>query len=482
MRIALVFIFSTLGISCFSQNYLGYAHSNYAGIVGASYNPASLADNVYSMDILVAGAGLEVGNNYVGIKRSTLNKTFGPQNLILRERDTKKAAFIRSEILLPGIMFSNGKVGWGVDMKIRTYANVEGLSEDLAHIFAYELDDPSHFEQTLYNRHIGVTALSWFELGGTYAKTIWTGAEHFMSVGFRPKFILGLGGAYAFVNDAGYNFRNDSTLSIARADADFGISDNFSFSSTMQPSWRLGFNPGLGIDAGFIYEFRPDAMQKEEKEKKKGKDWPGFRDRPVYKYRIGVSITDLGFVHFRHGEFSDHYAVQSNLWDYDGDVWNPTSPVPLYNVFDQRTQGSKKGTGMWMRLPLALNLQYDYFVGKSFFVNANVFSGIYLRNNDGKKVHELTRISITPRWDKRWFGVWMPLSFSRFGNLCVGTGFRAGPFIIGTTNVLPLVFKNKTTYTADIYFALKVPLFPVGKGGGKKKKQNTSGKVDDCPE
>jgi hypothetical protein len=57
-----------------------------------------------------------------------------------------------------------------------------------------------------------------------------------------------------------------------------------------------------------------------------------------------------------------------------------------------------------------------------------------------------------------------------------------GPFVLGTTNILPLVFKNKTTYTADLYFALKVPLFPTGKTGGKKRKQNTNGKVDDCPE
>ena len=38
-------------------------------------------------------------------------------------------------------MFSNGKTGWGVDLKIRTYVNVDGISNDLAHIFANELND-----------------------------------------------------------------------------------------------------------------------------------------------------------------------------------------------------------------------------------------------------------------------------------------------------------------------------------------------------
>jgi hypothetical protein len=481
MRISLLLIFSAFTSSSFAQNFLGYGHSNYAGIVGASYNPASLADNNYSMDILLCGGGLEVGNNYVGVKRSSLNTNFGPQDMFLRERDTKKAAFVRNEILLPGILFSNGKRGWGIDLKIRTYANVEGISKDLAHIFAFELKDPPHYERSFYNRHVGVTALSWMEIGGTYAKTIWTGAERFVAVGVRPKFLLGLGGMYAFVNDVGYNFRNDSTVSIARADANFGISNNFTFDASGQPSWRMGFNPGLGVDAGIIYEFRPDVMQKDEKEKKKEKPWPGFRERPVYKYRIGISLTDLGFVHFHYGEFSDHYSLNSNLWDYNNAVFNTTSPDPLYSLFKLRSHGSKEGKGMWMRLPLALNLQYDYMIRENFYVNAVAFSGIYLRNNNGKKVHELTRISITPRWEKRWYGVWVPVSFSRLGNLSVGTGLRLGPLVIGTTNMLPLLFKNKTTYTADVYFAIKVPLFPTGKVRKKKAKLNTDGKVDDCP-
>jgi hypothetical protein len=477
----LLFLPIALLFSCFAfaQDYLGYAHSNYAGIVGASYNPASLADNLYSKDILLCGAGAEIGNNYVGIKRSSLTKNFGPEDMRLRTRDTKKAAFVRNEILLPGYMQSNGKMGWGIDLKVRTYANVEGLSEDLAHIFVFELDDPTHFEHTLYNRHVGVTAMSWMEIGGTYAKTIWTGAEHYVSVGVRPKLCFGMGALYAFVNDAGYNFRNDSTLSIARADADFGISDNFKFNTSMQPSWSMGFNPGLGIDGGIIYEFRPDEMQKDEKEKKKEKDWPGFRDRPVYKYRIGISLTDLGFVYFHHGEFSDHYAIETNLWDYDNDVWNPTSPAPLSSLFDQRSGGSKEGKPMFMRLPLAMHLQYDYFVGKFFYINATAFEGIYLRNNDGKKVHELTRFSVTARWDKRWYGFWMPVSFSRFGNLNVGGGFRVGPLILGTTNLFWLL-PDKNNYTADIYFVIKIPLFPTGTRT-KKRKINTDGKVDECP-
>lgn len=482
MKVAISFAAGILiSMQAFSQDLLGYGHSNYAGISGASYNPASLADNRFSMDIQAFGFGVEVANNYVGAKRIDMYRSdFDVNYLHLRTRDTKKSVFFRNEILLPGIMFSNEKFGWGIDMKIRTYANVDGIESELAHIFVMEMKDVPQYNQALYNRHIGIQALSWMEIGGTYAQTIWTGAEHYVAVGGRPKFILGLGGFYAFVNDAGYSFRDDTTLNLVRGDADFGHSDNFTFDPDFNMQYSMGFNPGFGLDAGIVYEFRPDVMNAEAKENKE-KEWPGYRERPKYKYRLGAAITDLGFVHFRHGEFSDHYTVNANMWNYDDETFDASSPTPLHNTFELRQGGSKQDKGFFMRLPLALNLQFDYYWKYNLYVNATSFTGIYIRNYDGKRVHELTRLSITPRWEKRWLAVWAPVSFTRMGVVSLGAGFRLGPFAIGTTDILNLVLRRKTIYNADLYFVLKVPLFPTKKGA-KKRKAKTGGPVDDCPD
>lgn len=478
MRKSILVFFLLLSASCFAQDFLGYAHSNYAGIVGASYNPASLADSRYSMDILLVGGGIEAGNNYVGLRRADIFRAdFGSSYLKLRDNNFKKAAFVRNEILLPGIMFSNGEYGWGIDLKVRTYVNADGVPQPLAHIFAKEMNDPPNFNQDFYSRHIGVDALSWGEIGGTYAKTIWTGAEHFVSIGIRPKFLLGLAAAYVYVNDASYDFYNDSTL-YTGGTVKFGHSDNFSFAPGYGMSYRMGFNPGIGLDAGFIYEHRPEVMQN-SKESRKEKPWPGFRERPKYKYRIGVALTDLGIIKFRHGELSDEYTFSASLWDLDDKTFDSTSPPPMYGTFELRSGGSKAGKGLWMRLPLALTLQYDYRVNDDIFINATAFAAIYNRNFSTKRVHELTRLSVTARWERRWFGVWVPVSYSRLGNLSLGSGVRIGPLIIGTTDILNLLLARKYVYTADIYFAIKIPLFPTGKTRSKGKPKG-GGKVDDC--
>lgn len=482
MRRLLAFFLLAFPLEISAQDFLGYTHSNYAGIVGAQHNPATLADNTYSLDILLVGFGLEAANNYVGVKRSELrNPDFGNQNLYLRERNTKKAVFFRNEILLPGFMVSNEKFGWGIDMRIRTYANVDGVTRDLAHLAVLGFNDPSYFLTDRHDRHIGVTTLSWFELGGTYAKTVWTGAEHYVSVGVRPKLLLGLEAAYVFVNNFQYNFNNDSTLDAYNADIKFAHSTNLTFDGSLTPSYHLKFNPGIGVDIGFVYEYRPDEMQKDNS--KNSKPWPGFRDRPAYKYRLGVSLTDLGIIHFKSGELSDQYSASSNDWQFkDSTLNNPTTPNSLYQTFTARTGGANAGNPFWMRLPLALNVNFDYKVQESFYVNATAFSGLYFRNFNGKKVHELTRISITPRWEKRWYGVWMPVSFTRMGTVSLGTGIRLGPFVIGTTDILNLALGKKKIYNEDIYFVVKVPLFPMGDGKGKKGKIKKGGPVDQCPQ
>ncbi|TND00366.1 MAG: OmpA/MotB domain-containing protein [Bacteroidetes bacterium] len=309
-----IFLFLLLAASSASaQDFLGYSHSNYAGIVGAAYNPASIADHRYSMDILLCGASIELGNNYAGFRRSTfMSGSMTSADLVLRDRPFRKSVFFRNEILLPGIMFSNEKMGWGVDLRVRTYMNVDGVEPNLAHLLVYGLDDPSQYNIEQHNRHVGLNFMSWAELAGTYAKVTFKGAEHFVSAGIRPKFLLGLGSAYAYVNDLDYVYHNDSTLTIFEAQAKFGHSSNFQFTDSYAMSYKVGFNPGVGLDAGIVYENRPDILQN-DKTSRKPKAWPGFRERPEYLYRVGISLTDLGFIYFNHGELSDEYAVNASL-------------------------------------------------------------------------------------------------------------------------------------------------------------------------
>jgi hypothetical protein len=161
-----------------AQSLIGYNQSLHAGVAGASSNPATLADHFFSMDILLGGASVEMANNYIGIRRADIRRPgFGAKYFYLHNSDTKKAAFFRGEVLLPGIMFSNEKSGWGIDLKLRTYFNADGIERELAHFLAFSLNDPPNFNMELSNQHIGINAMSWMEIGAAYAKTVSSSAR-----------------------------------------------------------------------------------------------------------------------------------------------------------------------------------------------------------------------------------------------------------------------------------------------------------------
>jgi hypothetical protein len=65
--------------------------------------------------------------------------------------------------------------------------------------------------------------------------------------------------------------------------------------------------------------------------------------------------------------------------------------------------------------------------------------------------------------------------------MSLGAGVRIGPLIIGTNDILNIILPKKYVFTEDIYFAIKIPLFPTGKTP-KKGKTKKGGNVDDCPQ
>lgn len=474
-----LFVFLLFAGSLIAQDFPSYSASPYAGVVGLGFNPATAADHAYSKDILLGGASLELGNNYVGFRRADIGKAnFGVEDLKLRNWNTRKAVFARATALGPAVMVSNDKMGWGLDIKARNYVNVDGVDQELAELIVYGFDNPPQFNQPYSNRRLSINAASWAEIGFTYAAVLRYGAEHYLSAGIRPKLLFGLAAVHVDLSTAEYSVPNDSIIQLYAGQLRFMHSDQLSFNSALQPSWGFRMSPGLGLDAGLIYEFRPDALQKKPENRR---EWPGFRERPYYKYRIGVALIDAGIIRFRRGELSDQYAVNANLWNTNGDPINPTAPTNVYSTFELRNGGADAEKGMWMRLPLALNLHGDYQFMPNVYVGANVFSPVYIRGSKMVRVHELARVSVSARYETPWFGVWMPVSFSRLGVTAVGAGLRLGPLAFGTNDVLGLLFPKKYNFSADGYVTLKLPLFPLPgwqKRAGKTK--TGSGKVDDC--
>jgi hypothetical protein len=60
-------------LSIQAQDYIGFHSSNYAGVSKARYQPASIADSRFIVDVNLFGLDLNFGNNYLGVKREAMS-------------------------------------------------------------------------------------------------------------------------------------------------------------------------------------------------------------------------------------------------------------------------------------------------------------------------------------------------------------------------------------------------------------------------
>ena len=135
-----------------------------------------------------------------------------------------------------------------------------------------------------------------------------------------------------------------------------------------------------------------------------------------------------------------------------------------------------------MNLPTLVSLQGDYYAGKNVYVNSTFNYAFQFKNNEDK-IHEVTNFSITPRWDWKWLGAYVPLSYNKYSKVRLGTSVRVGPLIVGMADILPLISK-RDVYGVDFHLMLKVPhiSFKKDKNPRTKSKFNANRERSKKPE
>ena len=467
----------------FSQDFLGYANSNYAGVSGIDLNPASIVDSRYKFDMTLIGFSFDFGNNYIGLKKEALknkkeafkDSLFKQKYLVERINDDRKSIFLRQHLIAPSFMITlSPKHAIAFTVRERAYVNIDGLERPLAHQLYQELNDSLTYKQRFSNERVSVQSMMWVEYGASYARVLKDEGDKFLKAGARLKFLQGLWGSYVYINKFDYNFESDSTLSVYSSGVDYGHSNSFSLDNDMV-KYQFGSKPSFGLDLGAVFEWRPEREKyKYDMDGKTGLD---MRYANKYKLRAGFSILDIGSIKFEKSSIGNFNADIQN-WYLDT-MQMDTSKSPVANIdsiLKTRFQQTESVGDFKMNLPTALSLQADYNIWKNVYVNLTTYYAFkFSKNRD--KVHEMTTISLTPRWDWKWFGAFIPVSYNAYRNLNLGFCARLGPLIAGTNNLAPLL-GNKNVFGADFYFLLKIPIM-YGKPKDKDK-DHVSNKKDKC--
>lgn len=475
-----------------AQQWLGISGSNYAGTNSGYNNPANLADSRYKLYLNLVGNDLFFANNYVGWNApysvfQLLTNTAGQEyrnskNVIIFKNtyyDVNKGgepfhANLLDDLRGPSAMFTfNDKHSVGLLSRIRTITNFNGVSEPLAEVIRLGTDTLSLKNKPFNLSGTSLNINSYAEIGLSYGQVLKDEDEDFIKVGITVKRVVGIYSSHINIQEANYEIIDDPTdlitapnrkkqiLKINTLKADYGYTTEDAYKNTNASfAWGIGnqsAGAGWGIDLGIVYEFRPNYRKYVYRQKGVAKLDPS---KNKYEFRVGISLLDIGGISYNNPNYVRNWQVDVNNKTFD------SNDVSMINGADDAFKRINETIGLndlnsysnfKTGLPSSFQINLDYHLQDKFYVNSLWVQG--LRGSQSVSMKMPSSLSVTPRWEGKWFEIAMPLVlFDNYRAFAFGIAGRVGPLFLGTDNLGSFLNINRPRST-DIYFGLSIPIF-----------------------
>lgn len=432
-RIFIVFISLLLFFPAIAQEKLGVANSNYSSTNSIFLNPSSSVDSRTLIQFNLVGANIYLMNNqaYLPQFRVWSAKSSEFQDPKLSTIGLKKFVDTKVEINGPSLVISNREIGAGFFIRGRVEASINNIPKELAELAQKNIDSTTKkFDINLRNTRI--SEMAWVEYGLNFGKMYFKHGNKLITVGGNAKYLTGINIAYANVFRLKAHVDNNQ-LDIENLRAKVRYNE---------PGWNTG--KGFGVDLGVTYKKTIDYVDtyfaNSQRSNCKHID---------YKYKVGVSLLDLGAIRFTKNTFKGDISGKATIMDFkNGNVDSVLRAD--FNVSQQ------KNDPILACLPTALSVQGDLNLGHYFYLNGTAIQGLTTARIIG--VQRTNLISIAPRYERRDLEIAIPLTFHRYIYPQLGFAFRIRTFVFGLDNVLPLIIKNNT-YGVNFYFNLGISLF-----------------------
>lgn len=397
MKIIAILIFLTMIVKIINaQEMSGIVNGNYAGVNSYAINPSMMADSKLYMDINVLTTGF------------------------FYQISTKRA-FGNFRLNLPSIMINRGNHAFAFICAART-------------ALSYKLNSANN---GLYNEFI-VAGAAWGEIGLSYSKTYKRHDKNWWAAGLTLKYLMGAGGSY-YAN-TGISFTPQSSFS--------GNLSNAGFTG----GGSMGYGKGAGLDIGLTYQKKDKSENIQPFTKLCQQKYRSYR------YKVGISVVDLGFLKFSQKANNSEY--NSYMGKVDSVLIHLNDSVSYYinsDSINHSNNSSQFKNTYYVFLPAGACFQLDYRINKHWFINGLVIKGL---NLDERFIRRPTLIAVTPRYEKRWFEVNFPVGLSDM-NFRMGASIRFWNFTIGTDRLFGM------GQGFDVYASLKLN-FQKGKCERKK--------------
>lgn len=470
----------------YAQEWLGYNTSNYSGIQGVDYNPAQITNSNYgNLDVSIIAANVHVENNFLFVNSNSLTNPrlfeqpdFWDNYVYKKLFGFDKSAMIHANVQSPAFLLQitkNSAIGFCV--RGRAHVNADGVDNNLAYLIAEGLDYQPYLNQNIQGDYLSVSGAGWIEYAFTYAHMIPFDDDKRLKIGGTFKLLQGYAAGSLTLLDYEHNFLNNDTMNRIAFRGLYGTTPNIQ-------SNTFGFDflhPGFSFDFGATFEKKSKRM--DDRNKKSNVRWPGIfkPDQTQYKWKVGLSFHDLGAIFFQRDPSTQDFSANINTFNLPSFANGINSAAGLTSAINSNFTINGGSPEMVWAMPARMRMFGDLRFKYNLGINATFDVAFINRGHvHGYKNHFLTQLTITPRWEIKWFGVYMPIWISEYNFPQVGMSFRLGPLVVGTGDFLGHLMKREYA-SMDVHMGLRL-IIPTSK---KKKKNGMFGLGDkdpaDCP-
>lgn len=426
-----------IGLASFkgqTQQYHALNGSSYAGVTGSFINPASIGNSLHRWDVQLFSGQTSIFTNTIlgqALKNAALSREGGYLTNGFQSRNFNT----NSDMSFLSAMYRINKkhavaVAFRGKLYNHIYSNEINFQDSISRInsfFNINRNTPFLESKML---HAG-----WGEINLTYAGSILETANSRLTAGATIQFSKSLSGAFG--NMSKVRFREningiDTSYTAYSGVGEYGYSSNYDVlqesgitTNTLKDFFKQSKMP-IGLSIGFEY-LQYDAENDLDKR--------NYGSR-LYNYKIGFSIVDIGSQKFTNSEYTGRFS-EDNRDINDSEIARAFRGI-------NNTQDLRDSMGVLFDSiqvlpptfsignPTRAILNIDKQINPQFFVNAQMVIHLSNTKNSIKKTtNDYSFITITPRWENLNWGIYMPIQYTRDGQVWTGLAIKAGPFIGG---------------------------------------------------
>lgn len=439
-----------------AQDYQGINGSPYAGAMGVANNPASILSTPYPWDITLFSTQVKNTTNAITFTDLSYLKHGDTIGYRWLSGPLKRYAALNYNVHLLNVRIALGRkqaISFGANLRGYMSArsglvNYNDTLQNMNQFFA--INEGNKFQAQL-------VASSWLELYGTYSRTIWDDPISRLNAGVTVHLQKAIAGAYAQLTNGAVNRSAQDSLtiySLATGAGKYGYSATFDY-------WHSNNSTGENLRslmrqarAGAAFDLGIEYYVKSENVPLYGQ----ADDYYDYEWKIGISLMDAGANLYQYGTES-RFASDPNkaVADFDlNEKFNFVGSLKQFNdslsTVVNNFQRPRGHFLIWNPARVIVNV--DRTLPEHFALNTELTLNLG-GDNTGLRLFtkEITLLAITPRWETKSLGGYLPVTMTTDGRVWVGGAAKVGPLFFGVHN-WATVFSRTKAQNGGFYLAL----------------------------